>query len=60
MYINELESFVDFKDKKTLIWLEEDLAYGDWTGGLYSDGSYVLKGQIEISEVAKFIDSIEN
>lgn len=40
IYISENEKFPDFSDTKSLVWLEEDLVYGDWTSGLHGDGSY--------------------
>ncbi|CAH1792887.1 unnamed protein product [Owenia fusiformis] len=49
MFISEDEDLKSF-DVEDAWWVEEDLIYGDWTGGPFGDGSYVKKGQIEASE----------
>ncbi|XP_045624717.1 putative lipid scramblase CLPTM1 [Procambarus clarkii] len=40
VYMCESEHFTTFSDLKALIWLKEDIVYGDWTGGPYGDGTY--------------------
>ena len=54
MYISESETFNDFDNPNALFWLEEELIYGDWTGGPNGDGSYIKSGQIPISEVCYY------
>jgi len=51
IYISEQEKFNNFSDKSALFWFEEELQYGDWSGGPNGDGMYEKSGQIEISEV---------
>lgn len=51
VYLSEQETFTDFENRKALIWLEEELAYGDWTSGMNNDGSYEMKSTIPISDV---------
>ena len=55
MYISEQEFFTDFNNKDALFWLEEDIVYGDWTGGMNGDGTFEKKGQLTISEVCVFV-----
>ena len=52
VYISEKSTFNDFDDESALFWLEEQVVYGDWTGGVQGDGSYVKTGQITVSEVS--------
>ena len=52
MYISEQEFFTDFNNKDALFWLEEDLVYGDWTGGMNRDGTFEKKGTLKISDVS--------
>ncbi|XP_066985329.1 putative lipid scramblase CLPTM1 [Macrobrachium rosenbergii] len=40
VYISESEFFSDFKNPNALVWLKEDLIYGDWTSGPDGDGTY--------------------
>ena len=49
--MSETDEFTDFNNKDALIWLEEELLYGDWTSGLEGDGSYGKQMQIPISTV---------
>ena len=52
IFISEEEYFTSFKDPSKLFWLEEEIVYGDWTGGIFGDGSYVKKGEIPVSKVS--------
>jgi len=52
IFISEEEYFTNFKDPSKLFWLEEEIVYGDWTGGIFGDGSYVKKGEIPVSKVS--------
>ena len=36
--MNEEETFTQFNNPKNLMWVKEDLIYGDWTSGKNSDG----------------------
>lgn len=40
VYLSEHFTEVDFKEKTNLIWLQEDLVYGDWSSGRSHDGTY--------------------
>ncbi|KAK2191759.1 hypothetical protein NP493_46g04029 [Ridgeia piscesae] len=53
IFISEEEYFTNFKDPSKLFWLEEEIVYGDWTGGIFGDGSYVKKGEIPVSKAAQ-------
>ena len=50
VYISEQENFTTF-DQNSLLWLEDDLVYGDWTGGPNDDSSYEMNAQIPVSDV---------
>lgn len=50
VYISEDAANVDFNDPSALIWLQEDLMYGDWYGGRDGDGIYTINTQIKASE----------
>jgi hypothetical protein len=52
VYISEQEFFTDFDNKAALFWLEEDLVYGDWTGGMFGDGTHEKKGTLKLSAVS--------
>ena len=51
MYVSEDEEFNDFKNENALFWVEKGLVYGDWESGPNGDGSYIMSGHIEASEV---------
>ncbi|KAK0046519.1 cleft lip and palate transmembrane protein 1 isoform X2 [Biomphalaria pfeifferi] len=53
VYVSEQEDFTDFKNEKSLFWLERGLIYGDWTGGANKDGTFDISGQIEASEAVQ-------
>ncbi|KAK3859918.1 hypothetical protein Pcinc_034001 [Petrolisthes cinctipes] len=40
VYTSESEIFHDFKDPESLVWMKEDLIYGDWAAGPESDGMF--------------------
>ena len=48
VYLTESEHFTDFSSD--LFWLEEDLSYGDWTGGLNEDGTYEKSANVQFSD----------
>ena len=50
MSLNKKNSTI-FANGDALIWLEEELVYGDWTSGVNGDGSYEKKTNLAISEV---------
>nr|XP_019533088.2 cleft lip and palate transmembrane protein 1 homolog [Aedes albopictus] len=50
VYISEDAKEVDFNDPSALVWLQEDLMYGDWYGGRDGDGIYTVSTQIKASE----------
>ncbi|XP_058454115.1 putative lipid scramblase CLPTM1 [Malaya genurostris] len=50
VYISEHPHWVDFNDPNALVWLQEDLMYGDWYGGRNGDGIFTVNTQIKASE----------
>ena len=62
MYISEQELFTDFNNKDALFWLEEDLVYGDWTSGMFGDGTYEKRATLKLSDVSdiKMLYHIQN
>ncbi|XP_055546633.1 putative lipid scramblase CLPTM1 [Wyeomyia smithii] len=50
VYISEDPTQVDFADPNALVWLQEDLMYGDWYGGRNGDGIFTVNTQIKASE----------
>lgn len=42
MYVfrSESENFRDFKDPEALVWVKEDIIYGDWTAGPEGEGTF--------------------
>ena len=42
VYVSEQEKFNDFANGDALIWLEEELVYGDWTSGVNGDVCNIL------------------
>ena len=51
MYLSELENFTDFHDQEALIWLLDDITFGSWTDGPYSDGSRIASMELAVPEV---------
>lgn len=51
VYVSENELTPDFKSGKELIWEQNGIVYGDWTGGPNGDSSYELRTKISTSEV---------
>lgn len=51
VYISELETFSDFDDPESLVWVKEDIVYGDWTSGPDSDGTFYHSLKIPTTEV---------
>ena len=58
IYLSEDEMFADFNDTNKLIWLQEELAYGDWDSGEAGDGSFVKQLTIPTSEAVQNNGSI--
>lgn len=50
VYISEDPAWVNFNDPSSLVWLQEDLMYGDWYGGRDGDGIFTINTQIKASE----------
>ena len=50
MYLTEWEDFSASRDHDSLIW-NEDIVYGDWTGGPNRDGSLTSSMDISVPEV---------
>lgn len=50
VYISEDATEVNFSDPAALVWLQEDLTYGDWYGGRDGDGIFTINTQIKASE----------
>lgn len=50
VYVSEDPQMVDFNDPSALVWLQEDLMYGDWYGGRNGDGIFTVSTQIKASE----------
>ncbi|XP_047471837.1 cleft lip and palate transmembrane protein 1-like [Penaeus chinensis] len=50
VYISELETFTDFDDPESLVWVKEDIVYGDWTSGPDSDGTFYHSLKIPTTE----------
>ncbi|CAG0880629.1 unnamed protein product [Darwinula stevensoni] len=49
VFLSENIDFEDFNNSQALLWLQEDLVYGDWTGGPSGDGTFTRSFQIEAS-----------
>ncbi|KAK0089851.1 hypothetical protein PV325_005158 [Microctonus aethiopoides] len=47
VFLSESEHFHQFDDPKALIWRENGIEYGDWTGGPYNDGTRVFTHKFE-------------
>uniref|UniRef100_A0A1B6G4Q6 Cleft lip and palate transmembrane protein 1 n=1 Tax=Cuerna arida TaxID=1464854 RepID=A0A1B6G4Q6_9HEMI len=50
VFLSEEERFVRFDDPSALIWKQQDLIYGDWTGGPNGDGTFNMDYTIQTSE----------
>ena len=50
MYLTVWEDFNASRDSDSQIW-NEDLVYGDWSGGPYGDGSRTTALDISVPEV---------
>ena len=51
IYVSEQETFGDFNNSEALVWMEEDLWYGDWYGGENEDGCFTSSTTLQTSEV---------
>ena len=54
VYLTEWEEFDVSRDHDSLVW-NEDMVYGDWTGGPYRDGTLSLSMDISVPEVSMCI-----
>lgn len=50
VYLSEDPTWVNFNDPSSLIWLQEDLMYGDWYGGRNGDGTFTINTRIKASK----------
>ncbi|XP_039951246.1 putative lipid scramblase CLPTM1 [Bactrocera neohumeralis] len=50
VWLSEHSDDVDFKQKSNLIWLQEDLVYGDWSSGPKHDGIYTHSLKVKASK----------
>lgn len=50
VYVSDDPAVVNFSDPSALVWLQEDLMYGDWYGGRDGDGIFTINTQIKASE----------
>nr|CAI5817749.1 unnamed protein product [Callosobruchus analis] len=48
VYLSENDSVDDYHPSK-LFWYKEGLTYGDWTSGIYGDGSYVIEKDVPVT-----------
>lgn len=58
VYKSEAESFSEFNDPSALVWMKEDLVYGDWTGGPNADGTFFHSMTFPASEVRRKRDGM--
>lgn len=49
VYISEKEHFTDFSEN-SLVWMKDNLIYGDWTSGENGDGTYTFETEYPITE----------
>ncbi|EDW39932.1 GL16472 [Drosophila persimilis] len=50
VWLSEEPDVVNFQQKANLLWLQEDLTYGDWSSGPTKDGIYSHNLQIKASQ----------
>ncbi|XP_036328022.1 cleft lip and palate transmembrane protein 1 homolog isoform X2 [Rhagoletis pomonella] len=50
VWLSENADVVDFKQQSNLIWLQEDLVYGDWSSGPKRDGIYTHNLKLKASK----------
>ncbi|XP_067623768.1 putative lipid scramblase CLPTM1 [Eurosta solidaginis] len=50
VWLSENANDVDFKKQTNLIWLQEDLVYGDWSSGPNRDGTYTHHVKLKASK----------
>lgn len=58
VYLSEAETFKNFSDPSALVWAENNLIYGDWSGGPYNDGTRVITHKFTPSDQLKRNGSI--
>lgn len=57
VFVSEQETFGDFNDSDSLVWMKEGLEYGDWYSGPNGDGTFTFSASVTASEVGKTITS---
>ncbi|XP_017015088.2 putative lipid scramblase CLPTM1 [Drosophila takahashii] len=50
VWLSEHPDVVNFQQKANLLWLQEDLTYGDWTSGANGDGIYTHSLKLKTSQ----------
>ncbi|KAI8035362.1 putative lipid scramblase CLPTM1 [Drosophila gunungcola] len=50
VWLSEHPDVVNFQQKANLLWLQEDLTYGDWTSGLNGDGIFTHSLKLKTSQ----------
>ncbi|EDX15341.1 cleft lip and palate transmembrane protein 1 [Drosophila simulans] len=50
VWLSENPDEVNFQQKSNLLWLQEDLTYGDWTSGVNRDGIYTHSLKLKTSQ----------
>lgn len=49
VYLSEKEHFTDFSED-SLVWMKDNIIYGDWTSGDNGDGTYTFETEYPITE----------
>lgn len=58
VFLSENDSFHDPGTKKTLLWQQKGLVYGDWSSGPNGDGTYTFETTIDASESVRNNNSL--
>lgn len=53
VFKSESEIFKEFEEPSALVWMKEDLVYGDWTSGPNGDGTFSHSMTFPASEVRR-------
>ncbi|CAG0919145.1 unnamed protein product, partial [Notodromas monacha] len=53
VYLSEDEKFSNFSDSTKLVWLQEELVYGDWSAGQDGDGTFVKQLEVPTSNAVR-------
>ncbi len=54
VYVSEKTEFTDFNDSSALVWVKNDLWYGDYYSGENEDGTYTFTTTIPTTEVSVY------